>query len=81
MHTGLEGETGEPRVALGAEQHLPTSGQPEQASAVHTRVHPGVNLTRPQAPPTQGLLLATSNQSQVLLCGKLHQEVPSRKSR
>lgn len=32
----------------------------------------------PQAPSSKGLLMVTSKQSQVLLCGKLYQEVPSR---
>lgn len=32
---------------------------------------------RPQAPSSKGLLLVTSKHSQVLLCGKLYQEVPS----
>lgn len=36
---------------------------------------------RPQASSRKGLLLVTSKQSQVLFCGKLYQDVPSRNSR
>lgn len=52
---GPEGETREPGDNSGAEQHLSTSGQSEQTSALHPRFHPSVTekhlsaLLRPQA--------------------------------
>lgn len=42
---------------------------------------PSTTPQLPPAPSNKGLLLVTSEQSQVLLCGKLYQEVPSRSSR
>lgn len=79
---GFEGEKREQGDHSGAKQHLSTSGQSEQTPAVHLRFHAAVTLDtfQPPAPSNKGLLLVTSKQSQVLLCGKLYQEVPSRKS-
>lgn len=82
---GPKGEERKQGDNSGAKQHLSTSGKSEQTPAVHLRFHSAVTAMRvtqlgPQAPSNKGLLLVTSKQSQVLLCGKLYQEVPSRKS-
>lgn len=49
---GPEGEEREQDDDAGAEQHLSTSGQPQQTPAVHFRIHPDVTDTpfRRQAP-------------------------------
>lgn len=47
MAAGPEGEAGEPCVIGGAEQHLPTSGESEQAPALHPGLHPPVTYNLP----------------------------------
>lgn len=84
LPAGPEAATREPGDHTGAEQHLSTSGQSQQTPAVHLGLHPAVTGT-PLAPartprllPVKGFSWLLRKQSQVLLCGKLYQEVPSR---
>lgn len=55
---GPEGAEREPDINSGAEQHLSTSGQSEQTSAVHLRFHPAVTGT-PFEPSSDPRLLPT----------------------